>query len=566
MKTINPKSVLESIGASLLSSISEAERSSDIFVWLKNVVNEKRQPIELDNHCFLKKPYEDETEVQVYKKGAQVGVTTMVLLKSFFFAQRNQVDIISVFPTATDVRKFCQGRFDAFVGRNPLLNKYLVGLNSTEMKEIADSRIYFQGSWIERAALSIPGDLLSIDELDRCMPDVLEVYEERLAASDYKWKWFLSTPTYPKFGIDALFEKSNQCVWLVPCRHHKPLCWNEIRWPDSIKKRIQRRPRISSRIRNEDGTYKQVYPESRRTEYYFACRKCGKELDRKNGEWNARHEGEPIHGYHISQLIAPWVSANEIKDKHKNTSFKKTFWNFTLGLALAEGTGILTKEVLLKCVRNVSMLGGGESYYMGVDNSDTKNICISRTESDGFRRIVYLEETGDLKRIGQLMNTFNVRICFADALPNKDFVRGLAKKFPGRVRWIYYGNFEQIGKEGSEEGSVILNRTQVLDRVADSWIKGQNLLPQMSPIVNKFIDQLCNMVRDEKKDRHGQIKRDWLSTGPDHFRHTDAYAYMAELWDKQGGFKDSVKQEPVSVSTESEDWSGYEDELCATKY
>ena len=566
MKTISPKSVLQDIGASLLSSISEAERSSDIFVWLKNVVNEKRQPIELDNHGFLREPYNDWSTPQIYKKGAQVGVTTMTLLKSFFFAQRNKIDTISVFPTATDVRKFCQGRFDAIVGRNPLLSKYLIGLNSTELKEIAESRIYFQGSWIERAALSVPADLLCIDELDRCTPDVLEVYEERLAASDYKWKWYLSTPTYPKFGIDALFEQSNQSVWMVKCEHHNPYCWNEIRWPDSIKKRIQRRPRISSRDRNQDGTYKQVYSEPRRTEYYFACRKCGAELDRKKGEWVAKFRSEPIHGYHISQLIAPWVSASEIMEKKRKTQFKKTFWNFTLGLALAEGTGILTKEVLLKCVRDYSILGGGESYYMGIDNSDEKNICISKTDSGGFRRIVYLEETRDPKRVEQLMSTFNIRVCFIDNLPNIDSARKLAKKFPGRVKRISYSSFEQIGKEGSEEDSVILNRVQVLDRVADNWIKGQNLLPQMSPIVSKFIDQLCNMVRDEKKDKHGQIKREWLSTGPDHFRHTDAYAYMAEVWDKQGGFQDSVRQQPVSVSTESEDWSEYEDELYATKY
>ena len=565
MKTISPKTVLQSIGASLLSNMNEAERSDDIFVWLKNIINEKRQPIELDNHSFLRDPYKDTAEVQVYKKGAQVGVTTMELLKSFFFAQRNKIDIISVFPTATDVRKFCQGRFDALVGRNPLLNKYLTGLNSTELKEIAESRIYFQGSWTERSALSVPADLLWIDELDRCRPDVLEMYEDRLFASKYKWKRFLSTPTYPKFGIDALYEKSDQRVWMVRCEYCSPVHHQEIRL-DCIKRKIQRRPRTDGRIRNIDGTYKQVYPEKRKKEFYFACNKCGKELDRKNGEWVARFRSEPIHGYHISQLIAPWVSATEIMEKKRKTQFKKTFWNFTLGLALAEGTGILTKEVLLKCVRDVSMLGGGESYYAGVDNSDVKNICISRTESDGFRRIVYLEETSDLKRVEQLMNTFNIRVCFIDALPNKDFARGLARKFPGRIRWIYYGNFEQMGKEGSEEGSVILNRTQVLDRVADEWIKGKNLLPQMSPIVNKFIDQLCNMVRDEKKDKHGQIKREWLSTGPDHFRHTDAYAYMAELWDKQGGFEDSVRQEPVSVSTDSEDWSGYEDELYATKY
>ena len=175
MKTISPKKVLSSIGETLLSNLEECERSNDIFLWLKNIVTEKKELIEFSNHCFLRQPYKDSCPIQIYKKGAQVGVTTMALLKAFFFAQRNKIDVISIFPSATDVRKFCQGRFDVIVNRNPLLSKYLVGLNSTELKEIAEGRIYFQGSWTERSALSVPADLLYIDELDRCGPDVLEM-------------------------------------------------------------------------------------------------------------------------------------------------------------------------------------------------------------------------------------------------------------------------------------------------------------------------------------------------------------------------------------------------------
>lgn len=550
METISPNSVLQDIGKSLLSNLEESERSNDIFVWLKNIINEKRQPIEFFNHCFMRQPYSDFTPVQVYKKGAQVGVTTMAFLKAFFFAQRNKIDIISIFPSATDVRKFCQGRFDAVVKRNPLLRKYMIGLDSTELKEICDSRMYFQGSWTERAALSIPADLLYIDEVDRCRPDVLEMYEDRLAASEYRWQWYLSTPTFPKFGIDVLYEKSNQYTWMVKCEHCGT--WQEIRL-DSIKAKLQRTPRIQTknRDRNPDGTLQNVYSEPRKKQFYFACRKCQRELDRRNGEWVAKFQAEPVHGYYMSQLIAPWVSADFIMDKKSKSKFQKTFWNFTLGLARSEGSGILTKEVMLKCWRKEEMLGGGENYYMGVDNSDVKHIVISKTEG-GIRKVVYLEKTEDSSRVGQLMHAFGVRLCFIDALPNKDFAKKLAKKFRGRVRWIYYGSFEEFGKEGKEKGSIVLNRSQVLDKTADVWITGGCVLPRLSPIVDEFMNNLCNMEREEKEDRHGQLRRHWLSVGPDHFRHTDAYAYTAEMYDKKGGFEDSMRQSPVSDVGESE--------------
>lgn len=560
MKTISPQKVLSSIGETLLSNLEEWERSNDIFLWLRNIVTEKKELIEFSNHCFLRQPYNDWCPAQVFKKGAQVGVTTMALLKGFFFAQKNKIDIISIFPSATDVRKFCQGRFDAIVSRNPLLNKYLVGLDSTELKEIGESRIYFQGSWTERSALSVPADLLYIDELDRCRPDVLEMYEDRLFASRFKWKWLLSSPTFPKFGIDSFFEKTNQFTWMVKCDHCGT--WQEIRL-DSIKSKLRRHPRLE-RPRNPNGTLKSIYPEPRRKQFFFACRKCFQELDRVRGQWVAKFEKEPVHGYYISQLIAPWVTANEIMDKMANAKFKHTFWNLTLGLARSQGSGILTKEIMLRCVRDYEMLGGGENYYMGVDNSDLKHIEVSRTEN-GLRKIVYLEKSEDPSRVGQVLRQFGVRQCFIDALPNKDFARKLGKEFPGRVKWIYYGKFEEMGKEGSEEGSVVLNRTEILDKSADEWIRGKGLLPQMDPIVSEFIDQVCNMEREEKENRHGQIERRWFNVGPDHWRHSDVYAYCAEVFDRQGGFEDSMRQEPVSLSATS-DWSDEEEALFADEF
>jgi len=145
---------------------------------------------------------------------------------------------------------------------------------------------------------------------------------------------------------------------MVKCDHCGT--WQEIRL-DSIKSKLRRHPRLE-RPRNPNGTLKRIYPEPRRKEFFFACRRCFQELDRTSGQWVAKFEKEPVHGYYTSQLIAPWVTANEIIDKMANAKFKHTFWNLTLGLARSQGSGILTKEIILRCVRDYEMLRRGENF------------------------------------------------------------------------------------------------------------------------------------------------------------------------------------------------------------
>jgi len=551
MKTISPRSVLKNIGDELLINITEEERSENIFKWLKGVVNEKREPIEFINHSFLKQPYRDWTPEQVYKKGAQVGITTMALLKTIFFAKKNKIDIIAIFPSATDVRKFCQGRFDAIVQRNPILRKYLGGLNSTELKEIVDSRIYFQGSWTERAALSVPADLLYIDELDRCRADVLEMYKDRLSASKYKWEWLLSTPTVPKFGIDALYEESNQFHWMVRCKHCNH--YQTIKF-ETIKPLAINKADLNLKDKADQVSQINRINQKSKPKFHFACEKCGKTLNRQKGEWVAKFPEIPVHGYFISQLIAPWISADEIMDKKRNTRLTKNFWNLTLGLARSIGSGVLTRDVMLKCRRNYSMAGGGQNFYMGIDNSDFKHVVIAKRDNE-IRKIFYIEKTESTERVFELIKMFGARQVFIDALPNKNFAQKLVKKFPGIVKMIYFGRFPELGKKGKDHSSIILNRSECLDITGDAWVEGKCTLPwRLDENLEEFISEMGNMEREERRDRYGNIQRRWFEIAANHYRMADLYCYFAEFYDEHGNFNtlSGGDYEPVSASTESE--------------
>jgi len=92
-------------------------------------------------------------------------------------------------------------------------------------------------------------DLNIHDESDRSDQVIMEQYESRLDASNYKGQWYFSNPTVPGTLTQKLWEKSDQKHWFVKCPH----C-NHLQWLD-------------------------YYQNVDKEKEIFVCQKCGKEID-----------------------------------------------------------------------------------------------------------------------------------------------------------------------------------------------------------------------------------------------------------------------------------------------
>ena len=187
-----------------------------------NFVNENGSPFEFRDHTFLIDPYMDNTPRQVIRKCAQIGWSTLAILRSFHLARYAGANIIHTFPSRNMSKDFVLPKVDPLIARNPVL-KEMIGLDSVNLKQVGERYIYYRGSFEQTEAISISAHILINDEYDRSNQQVLKIYRSRLDDAkrerpELGWEWAFSNPSIPGYGVDALWGKSDQKHWFVKCR------------------------------------------------------------------------------------------------------------------------------------------------------------------------------------------------------------------------------------------------------------------------------------------------------------------------------------------------------------
>ena len=219
-------------------------------------------------------------------KAAQIGFSTLAVLKQLWVAYRKGLETIYCLPTMDDVKAFVSAKVNRMIGLNPILQEYVRDRDTIEQKTVGGNVIYYRGTMTEREALMIPADLLIVDEEDRANQLILGQYESRLQHSKYQWQWHFSNPSAPSAGVDKYWQISDQKHWFITC----PECQEEqyLSWPESVSE--------------ERGL--------------FVCKYCDGEITddaRRYGRWVEKYERDKdrkYSGYWIPLLICPWVTAS----------------------------------------------------------------------------------------------------------------------------------------------------------------------------------------------------------------------------------------------------------------
>ena len=180
-------------------STAELQHRSPIIWVVRNVYTEKGEQMDFHDRPYLVDIYKDFTRNIVVKKGSQIGLTQLSIAKSLYLADTRPMTIIYTFPTATDVSVFSRTRFKTIMSNSQYLTNRIRDSDSAGVKTLGESTILFKGAHKETQGISIPSDLNIHDELDFSDQAVIDVFASRLPASKYKWTWFFSTPTLPKF-------------------------------------------------------------------------------------------------------------------------------------------------------------------------------------------------------------------------------------------------------------------------------------------------------------------------------------------------------------------------------
>jgi hypothetical protein len=491
------------------------------------------RPFDLRDHQYLRGIYEDDHPYIVIRKAAQMGASEYAISRALHFAVTKGGRTIYYFPTDNDVGEFSRDRFGPAINRSEYLSGLVKDTDTAGLKQIGEGSIYFRGTNSRTRMKSVPADFLIFDELDEMVPANVELARKRLGHSAYGWELYLSTPSFPGYGIDLAFEATDQCYWLLRC----PGCrtWHCLEDEFLERHGSPQDPRAEiCFVRGEPG---------RET---IVCLDCGHALDPAEGAWVAKRPQECRRGYAVSKFASSVVSQQDrsqgaqtkpaaLLRQWRETQFPAEFYNSELGLPYLDAEGGLAEQDLQALVGGYPMMATGRECVMGVDQGNGLHVVVKEPKEDGYAITVYVhhepmtDET--FSHLDHLMDAFDVRACVIDALPNTHAARAFARRFRGRVWLSYYGN--QKGKVSwgyDQENSPIVNvnRTEALDAWRDVHKQAKRRIPRIEGQMTTYVKQMTNILRSIEEDSVTGAKRaTWIKRGPDHFAHADSYAEIA---------------------------------------
>jgi len=435
-------------------------------------------------------------------KGAQVGMTTLEILKNFYDARRKKMDIIFTQPTDSDVGVFVGGKVNRIIANNPCILADLRGTDSkdsVEQKKVGNSMIYFRGTWTKKAAISVTADRLVHDEKDSSKLDIIADYQARLQHSKFRQTHTFSHPSLPETGVHADWLVSDQKHWFVKCK----LCskWQFLSWD----------------IENPDNM---IVDFERRI---FVCKHCKAEIDteaRRTGQWVSKYRNRPWSGYWVSLLIAPWMTASDLIDKWKHPdTTKEFFYTKILGLPFADGSSKLLRHHFLQNLTNeLYAPTSDERVVMGVDTGLKLDYVIGNQKGLFFHK-----DAEDYDELDEKMKRWPKMIAVIDQGGDLIGSRKFYDRWPGRV-FLCALTGDRHTKElvkwgtGDEHGAVSCDRNRMIQLVVDEFrdkrirVHGSEsewyeYYADWSHLAKtKVIDPLTNEIKGYK----------WIRNGRDH--------------------------------------------------
>ncbi len=500
-----------------VASVETRAVAEPLAEWAVRRIRLDGKPFSFEGHEFLRAIYDDTWPHLVLEKSAQVGGTTLAVLRAIHSCIVG-LNVMYLFPTRTDVQDFSRSRVSPLIAENPFLAKLMKDTDNVGLKKIGAAHLHLRGMQSEVSLKSVPADVLILDELDEATPESKTMARERLSHSDYKRVLELSNPSIPGYGIDEAFERSDQRSWHVKC----PACgaWTalDLEFPRKLGQDV-----------------KIIRPRPGDVGFYRACPKCDAELDMAAGEWVPMLPSRPTHGYRISQLISSKVDPGEILEEYRSTRYPERFYNLKIGIAWADLERRLDAASVLALCGDSPMAEAQDDkhawYTMGVDTGRALHTVILRSDPSlkGPETLVYLAECREFAELDDLMKRFKIGECVIDGLPETHATREFARRHQGYVHLCFFQDSQRGGPNWNHDAQqVAVNRTEALDASRAAVREKLVVLPRRQPIVETFAQHMtCDAKVLDEDEETGIKKYRYIKTGTNHFSLAFTYAWMA---------------------------------------
>jgi hypothetical protein len=368
-------------------------------------------PFSIKGHEYQHDWLECDAPQQCFIKGAQIGASEVNVLKTLhgMVFGRYPQGALYLFPTRDDVGDFAQTRFDPLLQNNPFIGAYVKGTDRKNVKRIGDGHLYLRGARSTRkiggtkksstALKSISVDRVVFDEFDEMEASMIALAKYRVGHSDVKELIYLGTPTIPDYGIDKMYQNSDQRVWMVEC----PACGKEasldLEFPNSIRRRL-------------DGTA------------YRACVHCQAEVHPGKGRWVAQYpsKSKDLVGWWISRLNATTEDPTDVLNMYEDPPEGNLgeVMNSTLGRAYIPAENRLTHSDVYACMGQDPMVMKHEGpCCMGVDVGSVLHVVIAQRLSRKTMKVIKIGRYDSFNDLHNLARDFNVKSAVIDLFPEK---------------------------------------------------------------------------------------------------------------------------------------------------
>lgn len=504
----------------------------------KNVVLDGK-PYSFKNYEFQRPILNDTSPISMVVKLAQIGLSTLSYAHALSCCAINKHwGYAYIFPKQGDATKACATRINPMIAESPNIAR-LVNFNvdSTELKQIGSSFLYFRGTMSDTAALSISLDFITVDEYDRCDQLVAAQYVSRLQGKGTKMRRLFSTPTFDNFGIMKEAKTAKRYRHVASCArcNHK--------WLPSYHLDVK----IPGYDRPLNEINKQNIKDVRWQEAAWVCPKCGRNpnFDASRLEWVLENSGENYEAncWFISPATAHKVLApSYLVNVSTQYGTYAEFTNQGLGEPVTESNdNILESDVTKAFVQ--ADLSDGSLTVLGADMGLLCYVTIARRASDGTLLILHRENVPLAifeTRRRELCAQFKVVVSVHDVQPYVDVIQRITDYDPNAYGAVFTTSkhsemYTVVQKEADkEEGKlnvrrVNVNRTAALDRVMSDLKEARIVIKkQEENFDSAYVAMLTNMKRTQIYDKSGDLLFTWQKTdGVDHAHFSLLYAYLA---------------------------------------
>lgn len=544
-------------------------RAIQAFAWPDIWAEDLR--LEVDSHSFglVGREYErdilrDESQNIVVPKGAQLGLTTVFIVKSAHYIIKRGWHCLYLLPLKAGSVQFVQGRIDPIIDSNKTLSAEFKRVDNRNQKAtVKGVKWYIRGTNIHSELREIPADFLILDERDVANEAHMGDAYARLQGSEIQRSYELSTPTVDGHGVysDDGYPASDQMQWWVPCPH----CGSKqvLTFEDNVL------PHLGDTLEECQDSCRCIHCGGVFTDEQRAAANA-------EGTWVPLNPDRELRGYHLSQLNSPTaklampkfgILVNWFKGQTDSGKLKD-FYTLGLGLPYTAPGDKFTAELLRQQCGNYSIGGGFLStsgYYIGIDQGqNVLHVTIWIKDGLNFRlvRAEMIRADGDLTKWKVLerdiLTSYSNWVAVCDAHPDSEDCEALSKRYPGRF-WMGYEKDRPDQHETckfmpakyGEPAKVNINRTMAFDSYIKGFIDRRHWLPREGgdlgehmpgKAYNGFFFQHLQMVRVLQADASDRLVARWVNgkvdpkqTGktvkqgnrPDHWHHSGMFAWAA---------------------------------------